>query len=58
VYWTLNYMGFGGTWQTNDTITFATTPATYPIWYKRVVPPGAASFSANKVIVVVDGEST
>lgn len=56
-YFTLRSVGFGGTWSPGDTITFKTSPAAIPIWYRRVVPAGANSLSGNSVIVAVDGES-
>lgn len=56
-YFTLRSVGFGGTWVAGDTITFKTSPASIPIWYRRVVPAGANSLSGNSVIVAVDGES-
>jgi hypothetical protein len=56
-YFTLGSAGFSGTWQAGDTITFNTHPAALPVWYKRVVPAGAASYAGNKVVVAADGES-
>lgn len=38
-------------------ITFTTSPAAYGLWYKQLVPAGAASLSGNKVVVGIDGES-
>lgn len=56
-YFTLRAAGFGGTWTTGNTIQFRTSPASVPLWYKRVIPAGASSLSGNSVIVAVDGES-
>jgi hypothetical protein len=56
-YFTLPYRAFGGSFKSGDTLTFTTQPAAIPLWYKRVVPPGAASFSGNQVIVGIDCES-
>jgi hypothetical protein len=56
-YFTLRSAGFGGTWANGNTITFRTSPASIPLWYRRVVPAGASSLSGNSVIVAVDGES-
>jgi hypothetical protein len=56
-YFTLSSAGFGGTWAVGNTITFRTSPASIPLWYRRVVPSGASSLSGNSVIVAVDGES-
>lgn len=55
-YFTINRFGWV-TPQTGTTMTFTTTPASIPVWYKRIVPAGAASLSGDKVIVGVDGES-
>lgn len=49
---------FGGTWQTNDTFTFQTHPASIPLWYRQMVKAGASSLSADKVIVGLTGQST
>jgi len=56
-YFTLRSAGWGGTWASPNTITFRTSPAAIPLWYRRVVPAGANSLSGNSVIVAVDGES-
>lgn len=56
-YFTLPWAGFGGTYANGNTIQFRTHPAAIPIWYRRIIPAGANSLSANKVTVGVDGES-
>ena len=56
-YFTVPAAAFGGTYANGDTVQFRTHPASIPIWYKQVVPAGANSLSANKVVVGVDGES-
>ena len=56
-YFVMDWNGFGGTFQSGDTITFTTHPASIPIWYRRRVPAGASSLSGNKVIVGIDGQS-
>lgn len=56
-YFTLEALGNGGTWASGDTIVFQTHPAVIPFWEKRVVPPGCASLSGNKVTVAVELES-
>ncbi|MBF0462782.1 MAG: hypothetical protein HQL87_15505 [Magnetococcales bacterium] len=48
---------WGGTWAATDTISFTTHPAAVAIWEKRTVPAGANSFSGNKVVVAITGES-
>lgn len=37
-YFTIPSTAWGGTWAANDTVTFKTHPAAFPIWFKRVVP--------------------
>ena len=56
-YFTLPSAGWGGTLATGNTVQFRTHPAALKVWYKRTVPAGANSLSANKVSVGVDGES-
>lgn len=56
-YLTVLSAGFGGTYTAGNTIQFRTHPAAFPLMYKRVVPAGANSLSANRVVVGVDGES-
>ncbi len=54
---TLEYLGFGGTWAPGDTIVFQTHPSAVPIWEKRDVPPLAASLSGDSTTLVISGES-
>ncbi|ABK43851.1 hypothetical protein Mmc1_1340 [Magnetococcus marinus MC-1] len=56
-YFTLPVAGWGGAWSSGETITFKTHPAAVPIWWKRIVPAGANSLSADKVVVAITGES-
>jgi len=56
-YFTILSAGWGGTWQTGDTITFTTHPAAQPVWYERTVPAGAAALASNFIDSVVIGES-
>lgn len=56
-YFSLPAGAFGGAFATGDTVTFTTRPAAIPVWYKQVVPAGAAAVSGNQVILAVDGES-
>lgn len=56
-YFRLLAIGWGGTWQAGDTVTFTTHPAAVPIWRKRVVPAGASSFAANSYSVRFSGET-
>ena len=48
---------WGGSWAVPDTLTFNTHPAAVAVWEKRTVPAGAESFSGNKVVVAITGES-
>ncbi len=57
-YFTLEYLGFGGTWTQDDTIIFRTHPSAIPIWEKRVIPVGAASLTGDKIMLLVAGESS
>lgn len=57
VYFTLSAAGWGGTPATGDTLTFTSTPAACPLWYRRIVPAGAAAISSDPVVVCVEGES-
>lgn len=57
VYFSLPASGWGGTWSAGDTLTFGTTPATVPLWLRRVVPAGAGSVAGDGVVVGVQGES-
>ncbi len=56
-YFVMDWNGFGGTFQSGDTVTFTTHPAAIPLWYRRKVPAGAASLSGNKIIIGIDGQS-
>jgi hypothetical protein len=55
-YFTLNHLGFGGTWAMGDIITFTTHPASQGIWFKRVIDPNTTS-SANEFRHTLTGES-
>ena len=56
-FFTLRSAGFGGTFQSGDTITFHTIPSSVPIWHKRIIPAGAASLAGNQAVTVIRGES-
>lgn len=56
-YFTLPLSGWTGSWQSGDTLTFSTSPAHVALWVKRVVPAGAAAYSGDKAILVIDGET-
>jgi len=57
-YFQLDSSGWSGSWASGDTIAFTTSPASFPIWMKNVVPTGSASTSLNAPIIVVTGESS
>ena len=56
-YFTIEAAGWGGTWDTAETIVFQTHPAAEPLWEKRVVPASCASLANNKIIAIQMGES-
>ncbi len=56
-YFTIKAIGWGGTFQTNDTVTFATQPAAIPIWYRRQVPAGTFSLANDYTSLAIHGES-
>jgi hypothetical protein len=56
-YFSLNKNAWGGTWTAGDTLIFTVTPAALPLWYKRVVPAGAAAISSDNTTVAIDVES-
>jgi len=56
-YFTLNSIGFGGSWVIGDTITFTTVPRNVPIWFKKVVPALSASYSGNNFDFRILGET-
>ena len=56
-YFTIKAIGWGGNFQTNDTVTFATQPAAIPIWYRRQVPAGTFSLANDFTSLAIHGES-
>ncbi len=56
-YFTFKDVGWGGTWTAGDSITFTTTPAAYPVWFKHIVPAGTDSTSSNDILFAMSGES-
>jgi len=56
-YFTLNYLGFGGTYVADDKIEFTLVPAYIAHWFKRIVPAGTGSLAGNYVRSAVIGES-
>lgn len=56
-YFTLKASGWGGTFQANDTVTFNTSPAAIPVWYRRQVPAGTFSLANDYASLAIHGES-
>ncbi len=56
-YFTIKAIAWGGTFQANDTVTFATQPAAIPIWYRRQVPAGTFSLANDYTSLAIHGES-
>jgi hypothetical protein len=56
-YFTIKAIAWGGTFQTNATVGFATQPAAIPIWYRRQVPAGTFSLANDFTSLAIHGES-
>jgi hypothetical protein len=56
-YFTIKAIAWGGTFQMNDTVSFATQPAAIPIWYRRQVPAGTFSLANDFTSLAIHGES-
>jgi hypothetical protein len=56
-YFTIPSAAWGGTWAPGDTVTFTTSPAAIPVWYRQAVPAGASALSGDRVIIGLSGES-
>lgn len=56
-YFTIKAIAWAGTFQMNDTVTFATQPAAIPIWYRRQVPAGTYSLANDFTSLAIHGES-
>jgi len=56
-YFTLKATGWGGSFQANDTVSFRSSPAAIPLWYRRQVPPGTQSLANDYASVALFGES-
>mgnify|MGYP001157936897 CR=1 FL=1 len=56
-YFTIKAIAWGGNFQANDTVTFATRPAAIPIWYRRQVPAGTFSLANDYTSLAIHGES-
>jgi len=49
-YFTIDMLGWGGSWTTGDQVTFVTEPAALGVVWKEVVPAATAAYSNNLVI--------
>ena len=49
---------WGGTYANGDTVVLKVWPAAAPLWEKRVVPAGTASYAGNSSVLGVVGESS
>jgi hypothetical protein len=56
-YFTIKAVAWGGTFQANDTVSFATHPAAIPTWYRRQVPAGTFSLANDFTSLAIHGES-
>lgn len=56
-YFTLKASGWGGTFQSGEQVSFATTPAAVPVWYRRQVPAGTFSLANDYASLAIHGES-
>ena len=56
-YFTLKATGWGGSFQLSDTVSFRTSPAAIPLWYRRQVPAGTFSLANDYASVALHGES-
>jgi hypothetical protein len=56
-YFTLRALGWGGTFQAGNSMSFTTQPATVPVWYRRQVPAGTFSVANNYASLAIHGES-
>lgn len=56
-YFTLRAVSWSGNFSANDTLTFHTSPAAIPLWYRRRVPPGTFSLANDFASVALQGES-
>ncbi|MBF0424825.1 MAG: hypothetical protein HQL66_03280 [Magnetococcales bacterium] len=56
-YFVLVHAGFGGTWASGDSITFATHPACAGVWEERIISSGASSGGNNTLLLEIFGSS-
>ena len=56
-YFRIPVTGLSGSFTLNDLISFKSNSQSVGLWFQRIVPAGTASFTGNKFVVVVEGES-
>jgi hypothetical protein len=56
-YFTIKAIGWSGSFQAGNTMSFTTQPAAIPIWYRRQVPAGTFSLANNFCSLALHGES-
>lgn len=56
-FFTLNYLGWGGTPVAGNSLVFKTHPSSIPVWEKKVTPAGANSMTINSVLLLWMGEA-
>lgn len=56
-YFTIKTAGWSGSFLVNESITFRTSPAAIPLWYRREVPSGTYSLANDYASVALFGES-
>jgi hypothetical protein len=56
-YFTIKAIGWSGSFQAGNTMSFTTQPAAIPIWYRRQVPAGTFSLANDFCSLAIHGES-
>ncbi len=56
-YFVIESDGFSGSFEEHDIIEFRTSPAAFPVWFKKIVPEATSSFSGNNFEFRVRGET-
>lgn len=56
-YFTIRAIGWSGSFQAGNTMSFATQPAAIPVWYRRQVPAGTFSLANDFCSLAIHGES-
>lgn len=56
-YFTIKAIGWSGSFQPGNTMSFSTQPAAIPIWYRRQVPAGTFSLANDYCSLAIHGES-